>query len=232
MTNEDSDDSLIYYSEKGPDVLELKKAYDGTVTDLNDYFVQCRKSYEWRRNEWPGKSDDLRKNGVNAFPWKGASDTEAHVISDRIATHVSLALMALARANIRAYPTEAGDMARAKVVSSFLKWMVSGYIPGFASEMELATNYLFEKGLMVTYVGWEREKSRYLQTVKLDDIAQAAPDLARAILAGDVDDQLVQLLQGFYPDLSAKRAKKALNSLRKTGEAIIPITRKQIDRPV
>lgn len=231
MENSQEDEALVYYSDKGPDVLELKKAYDSTITDVAEYISQCQKSYQWRRNEWPGKSDDLRKNGVNAFPWKGASDTEAHVISDRIATYVSLCMMALARANIRAYPVEANDVARAKVVSSFLKYMISSYIPNFTSEMELGANYFFEKAILVTYIGWEQEKSRYLQTVSLEQITQSSPDLARTILAGDQDDLLVQMLQSFYPDLSVKRAKKALNELRKKGEATIPTTRRIVNRP-
>lgn len=231
MENSQEDEALVYYSEKGPDVLELKSAYDATISDVQVYITQCRKSYEWRRNEWPGKSEDLRKGGADAFPWNGASDTEAHVISDRIATYVSLCMMALARANIRAYPTEINDMARAKVVSSFLKYMVSSYIPGFVSEMELGANYMFEKGILATYIGWEQEKTRFLQNVTLEEISSSSPDLARTILAGDEDDMLVKLLQGFYPDLSAKRARKALNDLRKKGEATIPTTRRIVNRP-
>ena len=53
-------------------------------------------------------------------------------------------MFSLARAHIRAYPVEIGDAARARVVSSFLKWMRDSYIPRFSEEMELAANNLFE----------------------------------------------------------------------------------------
>jgi hypothetical protein len=231
MPKSDTSEALVYYSEKGPDVPELCKAYEETISNLSDYFSQCRNSYNERRNEWPGKQDDLRKGGANAFPWKGASDTEAHVISERIDTYVALCMTALTRANIRAYPVEAGDMAQAKVVSSFLKWMVTHYVPRFQQEMEQAANHLFERGLMVTYVGWERHESSYLQSITLQEIADASPDLARLILEGTNDDQIVALLQGIYNNLTTKRGKKALNQLRKKGAAEIPVTRRKIDRP-
>jgi hypothetical protein len=231
MPNSQSTESLVYVSEKGPDVQELAKAYERTVDELNNYFLQCTRSYEARRNIWPGKSDDLRKGGADAFPWKGASDTEAHVISERIGTYIAICQMALARANIRAYPVEAGDAAKARVTSSFLKWMISSHIPDFSSEMELGANYLFEKGLMVTYVGWEREDSKYLQSVSIEQIASQRPDLAQIILAGENDAELVVMLQQAYPGLSEARGKRALKQLRKEGVAEIPTTRRQIDRP-
>ena len=33
----------------------------------------------------------------------------------------------------------------------------SGYIPRFKQEMELGANYLLERGVLITYVGWNRE---------------------------------------------------------------------------
>ena len=45
-------------------------------------------------------------------------------------------------------------VARAEIVSSFLKWMVtSGYIPRYKREMELGANYLLERGLTY-YLRW------------------------------------------------------------------------------
>jgi len=231
MQKLDEDAALTFYSEKGPDVGELQKAYDKTVNELFPYFSQCQRSFDERRNYWPGKSEDLRKHGAGAFPWDGASDTEAHVINERINAYVALCLTALARANIRAGAVEAGDVARSKVVSCFLKWMVDSYIPHFKEEMELNANYMFERGLMVTYVGWERENNKYLQKFTLDEIAAASPDLARVILEKSDDNTVAQMLISAYPGLSQKRAKKALNDLRKKGVAEIPVIRRTIDRP-
>ena len=113
---DDSARSLTYVDRQGPDVLELQKQYQVTVRDLDYYFQQCRHSYDDRRNYWPGKSFDLRKNAPDAFPWKGASDQEAHVINEKVNTYISLCLNALNRSHIRAFPVEGGDMARSRVV--------------------------------------------------------------------------------------------------------------------
>ena len=133
--------SLTYVSDD-PDINSLRYAYDQSVTELEAYFDLCRSSYDDRRNWWPGKSRDLRKHGADAFPWEGASDMESHVIDERITRLVSLFLSAMGRANIQAFPVEVNDVARSKVVTNFLKWMVkSGYIPRFKQEMELGANY-------------------------------------------------------------------------------------------
>ena len=123
-------------------------------------------------------------------------------------------------------------MARSKVVSSFLKWMVtSGYIPRFKQEMELGANYLLERGILITYVGWHREDRTFLQKLDLAQIGQISPDIYRAIESGQMDNELASLMQTIFPTASEKRIKKAIKELRKGGEAELPIVRRQIDAP-
>ena len=231
MQKTDDQKALTFYSEKGPDHVALKEAYDNTITELAEYFNQCRRSYDERRNYWPGKTEDLRKHGSDSFPWEGASDTEVHVINERINSYVALCLTSLNRANIRAYPVETGDMAQAKVISSFLKWMIASYIPRFKQEMELASNYLFERGLMITYVGWDREKNKYLQKFSIDDIAASNPRLASVILDGSDDTGVIGMLKSVFPDLKDRRAKKAIEELRTKGTCELTVSRRDIDRP-
>ena len=167
MQIDTNQESLTYVGEE-PNINTLRSAYESTVLDLEGYFDLCRQSYDDRRNEWAGKSRDHRKHGADAFPWEGAADMEAHVIDERITRLVSLFISSLNRANVRAFPVEVGDLARSAVVSGFLKWMVSsGYIPRFKREMELGANYLLERGLLITYVGWHREDRRFLQQLSL-----------------------------------------------------------------
>ena len=78
--NEELEGEAMIYVEKEPNIGELANAYDTCLIDLDYYFESCLRSYEDRRNIWDGKSDDLRKNGANAFPWQGASDQEVNVI--------------------------------------------------------------------------------------------------------------------------------------------------------
>ncbi len=225
------DESLIYLDKK-PDINALSNAYDTCLVDLDYYFESCLRSYNDRRNIWDGKSDDLRKNGANAFPWQGASDQEVNVIGERIDLYVALFDQALSRSHIKAFPTSMAAMPKAAVVSGFLKWMRSSYIPDFKRQMELGGNYLMEKGIMVTYVGWNREKRTYLQSVNLRDIEQASPELVEMILSEQDDEMLIEMLQGSFPDLSKKRAKKAIKDLREKGNAEIPLARQTVDCPV
>jgi len=225
------DESLVYV-DKEPDIGALTNAYDTCLIDLDYYFESCLRSYNDRRNIWDGKSDDLRKNGANAFPWQGASDQEVNVVGERIDLYVALFDQALARSHIKAFPTSMSAMPRAAVVSGFLKWMRSTYIPDFKRQMELGGNYLMEKGIMVSYVGWNREKRSYLQSISLEQIGEASPDLVELILSGQDDELLLNLIQDSFPDLSTKRAKKAIKDLRKMGVAEIPLSRQTVDCPV
>jgi hypothetical protein len=225
------DTKLDFYADTKPDVPLLRSEYEQTQRQLDQYRLQCRAGYDDRRTYWPGKSADLRKKGATAFPWDGASDMEVPLIAEYINNYVSLCMSGLVRSNIRAYPVESGDAARAKVVSGFLKWMVHSYIPRFKQEMEANANYLFEKGMMVTYVGWNREDRSFLQQLSMDQIAQVSPDLAESIERGQDDDVLISMLEASFPNLVRKRAKKALKELRKRGVALLPVSRRQVDAP-
>jgi hypothetical protein len=228
---EEQEESMIY-AEDGPNVMALADAYDKCLIDLEEYFEACLRSYDDRRNLWEGKSDDLRKQGANAFPWQGASDIEVNVVGERIDAFVSILDQALQRSHIKAFPTSMASMPRASMVSGFLKWMRSSYIPNFRQQMELGANYLLEKGLMVSYVGWKREKRTYLQQVSIEEIAQVSPDLAELIVSGADDEMVLGMLQTAFPDLSSKRAKKAIMDLRKKGLAEVSVPRTSVDCPV
>jgi len=227
----EEDEALIYLDDE-PNIGALQTAYDDCLSYLEEYFEGCLRSYEDRRNIWPGKSDDLRKQEANAFPWQGASDQEVNVIGERIDTYVALFDQALQLSHIKAFPTSMASMSRASMVSGFLKWMKSTYIPNFRQQMELGGNYLLEKGLMISYVGWQRESRTFLQTMTMDEIAQAAPELAGMIMDRNATEMSLGLITQTFPALSAKRAKQALKDLRTIGEAKIAVPRLSIDRPV
>lgn len=231
MISNNISEALTYLSDE-PDVKALNLAYDQTVTELESYFDLCRTSYDERRNFWPGKSRDHRKHGADAFPWEGASDIECHIIDERITRLVALFMSSLRRASVRAFPVESGDIKRSKLVSGFLKWMVSsGYIPRFYREMELGANYMLERGILITYIGWHREDRTFKQLIDLNQIAEISPEAAMAIQSGDSDEELILLLQNTFDGVTEKRAKKALKQLRKEGVTELPIVKRQVNSP-
>ncbi len=225
------DDEALIYADEEPDIGALSKAYSENILELDEYFQTCETSYNDRRNIWPGKSDDLRKHGANAFPWEGASDQEVNVVGERIDTYIALFDQALQRSHIKAFATSAATMPRAAIVSAFLKWMRSTYIPDFKGQMELGGNHLLEKGIMITYVGWQRESRTFLQAVTLEEIAQSLPEITDLIADPANDADLADFLIQGVPSLTGKRAKRVIRELRSAGETMIPIPRQSVDCP-
>ena len=102
MSQTSQQQALTFVDNEGPNVQALVAAYNRTLTELSTYFNQCVSSADGRRCYWPGKSNDLRKHGGDAFPWEGASDTEARIVDERINNYIALFMAALSKANIRA----------------------------------------------------------------------------------------------------------------------------------
>tara|TARA_R110000787_G_scaffold204955_1_gene315455 strand:- start:900 stop:2621 length:1722 start_codon:yes stop_codon:yes gene_type:complete len=107
----------------------------------------------------------------------------------------------------------------------------SGYIPRFYREMELGANYLLERGILITYIGWHREDRTFKQLIDLNQIAEISPEAAMAIQSGDSDEELILLLQNTFDGVTEKRAKKALKQLRKDGVTELPIVKRQVNSP-
>ena len=229
---DDIDDESMIYADPEPDIKVLSEEYTETLTELDTYFQTCQTSHDDRRNIWPGKSDDLRKHGANAFPWEGASDQEVNVVGERMDTYVALFDQALQRSHIKAFPTSAATAPRAANVSLFLKWMRSTYIPDFKGQMELGGNFMLEKSIMISYVGWKRESRTFLQTTTLEELAQAIPEIADMVSDPAYDDDLADMLKQGIPTISTSRAKKVIRDLRNTGEAKIPMPRLSVDCPI
>lgn len=224
----------MIYAGKTPNVEALQSTYRTCLTDLNEFFEACERSYRDRRNIWDGKSTDLRKHGANAFPWEGASDMEVNTIGERTDAFVAILAQALDRSHIKAFPTSMTTMSRASVVSGFLKWMRSSYIPGFRRQMELGANHLLEKGIMVSYVGWKSESRTFKQSVSLQQMAETPElePLISAILDQQSEEDAVAMLQQAFLGLKVSRARKAVRELRKVGVAEIPTTRQSVNCPV
>ena len=200
-------DEAMIYAEEEPAVEALQAAYKDCLGNLEDYFQSCLRSYNDRRNRWSGKSVDLRKHGANAFPWEGASDMEVNVIGERIDSYVALLDQALERSHIKAFPSSHDSVARASVVSAFLKWMRKTYIPQFKHHMELGANYLLEKSIMVTYVGWKKEKRTFKQMVTLEQLVAEMPDLVEMILDESSEPDAAAYISKAFPEMPPKLAR-------------------------
>ena len=228
-------DEQMLYASKEPDVEYLLGAYRQTQTDLGEWLDRRQRDWEVRNCQWSGKSNDFKKHTAlnstgDVFPWNGAADQEVRLVDELIGCRVATCMNAVRRAHIVANPVESSDVARAAVTSSFLRWLINTKVDDFYQQVELSLNHLFEKGMCVTYVYWDSRDLKQQQSIKLEEIAQAIPQVAEAIMDGSMDEELGALIRDQFK-VSKKKAKGMLRELREAGETTVPVTRRVINQP-
>ena len=229
-----ADPELLFVS-KEPDIGYLQETYRRTQSELGEWIDRRQRDYDTRNCLWSGKSDDFKKHTDlsatgEVFPWSGASDQEVRLVDETINCMVSMSLNAIRRAHIVATPVESDDIERANVISSFIRWLVNSRMDEFYDQVELGLNHFYEKGMMVHYVYWESQDLKQQQSIKLDEIAQAMPQMAQVIQDGSMDEELSTALKNQFK-VSKAKAKGMLRELRKDGETTIPVTRRVINQP-
>ena len=218
-----------------PDVDYLQQAFNDTQNDLSEWLDRRQRDWNVRNCHWSNKSSDFRKHVPNGttgqvFPWDGSSDQEVRLADELIGCRVATCMNAVRRAHIVATPVESDDVDRASATSAFLRWLINTRIDDFYDQVELSLNHLFEKGMCVTYVYWDSRDQKQQQSIKLEEIAQAIPQIAEAIMDGSMDEELVALLNDQFK-VSKKKAKGMLRELREAGETTVPIVRQTINQP-
>lgn len=182
-----------------------------------------------------GKSDDFKKHSKlsatgDVFPWDGASDQEIRMVDNQINKCVAMVMNAVRQAHIIATPIESGDIERSNVISMFLRWLINAKMEEFYDQLELGLNHFFEKGLMCHYVWYDSQELKQQQTIRMDEIVQALPEIAEAIQDGSLDNQLSSVIKDQF-NVSKAKARSMLRELRDEGSTTIPVTRQVINRP-
>jgi len=229
-----SDPELLFVS-KEPDIRYLQETYRRTQSDLGEWLDRRQRDYDTRNCLWPGKSDDFKKHNIDhatgeVFPFDGSSDQEVRVVDENINQLVAMSLNAIRRAHIVATPVESDDIERANVISSFIRWLVNTKMDEFYDQVELGLNHLYEKGMMVHYVYWESQDLKQQQSIKLEEIAQALPQIAQVIQDGSMDEELSTALSSQF-NVSKAKARGMLREMRSDGETTIPVTRRVMNQP-
>jgi len=152
------------------------------------------------------------------------------MVDNQINKCVAMVMNAVRQAHIVATPVESGDIERANVISMFLRWLINTKMEEFYDQLELGLNHFFEKGLMCHYVWYDSQDLKQQQTIRLDEIAQALPQIAQAIQDGSMDEELSAALKDQF-NVSKSKAKAMLRELRKEGTTTVPVTRQVVNRP-
>jgi hypothetical protein len=224
------------FVERGkPDVAELISSFKATVGDLGNWISQQRTNYRVRHCIWSSQSDDGKKHGNSddpAFPWEGASDLRVFLVDQLITADSALLLTSLRKSSLAAVPVEAGDMARSKLVSAFMRWLIFSQMDEFADEAELLANYYLEKGIGALGVFWETRITNVLTTITVEQIEELAPELAGYIQDKEYASDLTDLVQVTFPQLSRRKARKMVTALRNKGVAEVGMPEVECQRPV
>ncbi len=239
-TDGDASLQLAPEGDEGPDVNALKTAFLKAVTDTQPFVDQCALNYQTRFALWPGQSADGKKHAresakIDPTPWDGASDLRVYLTDNVIKKKVAMLCMAVRKANLVAVPVEGNDIKRAKLVSTFVKWLIRTKIPNLDQEEELLANYIEEKGIGVTGQFWETCQQKTLITVTAKDLLQQYPAMAGEIVeAGGIEplkEDITALFEEIY-GCSAKKAKKMMKELEQTGQTTVAMTGKTKSYPV
>lgn len=240
-TQDDTDPSqqIAPSEDSGPDFGALKDSFQSALSN-NRYFIdQCERNRETRFALWNGQSADGKKHGrgldgkTDPTPWDGASDLQVFLADEAINAKVAMLCMGFRKANLVATPIEGNDLERSKVVGNFMRWLIQTQIKEVDREIELAAQYLQEKGIAATGQFWEVTQEKKLQTVRLSDMQKKAPqvDLSILIQSETMGENLRAVFENTY-GCTAKKSLKMLKELRKTGETTVAVVGKQKSRPV
>lgn len=219
-----------------PDFGRIKKGFQLAVSDCGDVINQGRLNYETRYALWSGQSSDGKKHnreGPNAAPtpWDGASDLRVWLADEAINAKVAQDYTAFKRSNVVAVPIEGTDMARAKAVTSFMKWLIYTQIPQVDREVELLAQYRHEKGSALLGVFWETCQDKTLENIRVETLAQQYPEIEAMLKEPALEPVFIDMMKGAY-DISDKKAKKMLKELREDGETTVPVVGPEYSRPV
>jgi hypothetical protein len=224
------DENKLQEYETEPDIESLKNDFERCRHNLSYYLDINEEARDIRRNNWPGKSKTGRKEGPDSFPWPGASDLEANLVSPLIEGDIAVLKSAINKGNLIAAPTESGDIASASTVTQFMRWRIST-MDELQREASVAANYLLETGVAFMGVHFRQEVTRVLKPITLEEIAATSPDLATAIADDEMKESALEFLQGTFPTLSKKRLNKMLRELRKNGSTEMPVDKTVVSRP-
>ena len=224
--------------DNAPDFNLLCKAFEDCVRDNQPYIDQCRQNYQTRYAIWNGQSSDGKKHAregskTSPTPWDGASDLRVFLVDNIINKKVAMECMAFQRANLSAVPVGTNDMARSQLVTLFMRWLIQTQIPEVHREVEIASNYMNEKGLAVMGQFWEKRREKVLVNVRLEDLQLQFPQIDIVALIEDkaAEEDLKSIFEEQYGCTRAK-ATKMLRELRKTGETTVPVEGPERSYPV
>ena len=242
---QDDKDVLERSSTKTPDLKLITKELGYAQADFGTYCGNVARARQWWQCEWDDQWVDGRKHptvkGRDCYPWPGASDCRPSVVSGIVKEHVTLDLVAFWSAKVQCKsnrPFVQGE--QSNIATEMLQWRVYTHMKReLLWELPLALTWKRAIGLSFIGIEWEQVRDIVEVPITLDDLAQISAQLGLGDLVGMIldpdkayDDQLVDALTQILPVLPKGDARKILDSLRNTGQALVPVAMLRVNQPV
>lgn len=216
----------------------LKKSFEITVSDTQTFITQSQRNHDTRFALWAGQSADGKKHAreghlTSPTPWDGASDLRVMLVDEAISTKVDRVVTAAMRANLMAVPSNGYNIERAKVVSSFVRWLLNAQVPELERELELAAQYMYQDGIALTGQFWSEKQEKELQILDIEELAQTYPQISVDQIKEDaqIREAIELAMAGMY-NISHKKAKRALKELLTKGRAQFEVVGKAKGFPI
>ena len=229
-----------------PDIRELANEYNRSLNE--GYSLErVNELDDVRYTRWDAQSDDGKKHdsnmkeGKQAFPWDGASDTRIPLADSIINDTVDIMTTAFSRATLKVGGTEVGDVQTAAVANNIMRWQLDTKLYHTLNrESELLAQYGQQYGWSALFVGWEQKSALKPRIITMDEISQMADqmepgnplkDLPELIMDAEQEDVVVRILQAQFPGLEAKEARSAIRDLRNDDQTEIPEAYIAVNQP-
>lgn len=189
--------------------------------------------------------------GIEPVPFDGCSDQRVWWIDQTIREQETLRAVALARATIRCEPrNDALDDKQARALTVLLRWLVDRLGDKWLEEHQKLTNYEFgdSPAVALMRVWWRSETKLKMQVLDINNLAelwqneymermeQSGAEMDQAAVVesmqefaaalGDEEageEEMAEMIQRFFPRLTATRAKRVVRQIRDKGEAEFPV---------
>lgn len=228
-----------------PNLPELKADYD--LSFNSDRYNSMGKLDDIRFARWSGQTDDGKKHdqdGLQAFPWEGASDCRENLVDEVSNFQGDILLAAFNRAEVKVEGVEVSDIEGAGARQTLFRWLKNNAMFGsIQTEAELLAQYASQYGYGILHSRYVQKNCLRLEEVTFAGLEALAQSLAEVgdtsliqSLPADVqnkeaDDQTAEILLQVFPFLKKRRALQVVRDLRETGRAEFPRPYVSVSRP-
>jgi hypothetical protein len=229
-----------------PDIRELAGEYIRSL-DEGYSLEKIAEMDDVRYTRWDSQSEDGKKHdsnmkeGSQAFPWDGASDTRIPLADSIINDSVDMLTTAFSRSSLKVGGTEVGDAEQSAVANNIMRWQLDTKLyHTLNKEAELLAQYGNQYGWACLHVGWEQKSALKPQVVTMEEIVQMSANmeagdplksLPEMIMDETQEGNVVEIIESMFPGVEVAKARSAVKELREDGETIIPQAYVAVNQP-